>query len=273
MCVLLPSIIWGQIDVSGEIIDQESNNPLKYATIANLTQNISTISDINGEFRLSAKSGDFIQISYIGKQTHTFFASDSSKDLVILMTTQNSKLKTVEVFAHSDLQKSLLYKPRIKSATPEIEPLNLQDRLSLTNWINSPISTLITSLSPRLKRSIEYKNKLYHQDKAFQRYNLKVISQVTQETDPEILQKIRQHCDFSIAQINIWTNYLLSYICQINLDVFWRQASSTVKTTRIVSKLISILLVPSSRLSCHFPLRSPPNNRPISKTLPPGRYC
>ncbi|SNR61561.1 TonB-dependent receptor [Lutibacter flavus] len=69
--VLLISVgsIAQTIKINGRITDKNSNEPIEFATIKVLKNNVFTTSDINGEFTLKAIIGDKVEVSHISFKT------------------------------------------------------------------------------------------------------------------------------------------------------------------------------------------------------------
>ncbi|MGB6034817.1 MAG: carboxypeptidase regulatory-like domain-containing protein, partial [Cryomorphaceae bacterium] len=63
-CSILPLLGFGQVEVSGQLIDNANDQPVAFAQIALMTTDSTIVtgaqSDINGNFTVSAESGNYL---------------------------------------------------------------------------------------------------------------------------------------------------------------------------------------------------------------------
>lgn len=84
LCVHLFS--FGQTtEIEGRVVDKENKEYIPYATVINLTSNAGKIANIDGYFRILAKVGDSIAISYTGYQCFVFVVTDISAIQTVLL--------------------------------------------------------------------------------------------------------------------------------------------------------------------------------------------
>lgn len=90
------SMLWGQQQLAGSVIDSASRLPLKNVTIQNHTINTKTFSDAEGKFSIAAQPGHSISFSLFAHQTHTVVPS-TLEPLKILLSPKINLLQEVEV--------------------------------------------------------------------------------------------------------------------------------------------------------------------------------
>ncbi len=73
--------------IIGKIVDEKTNNSIEYATIKVIKNNIYTISNNNGEFKIKAEEGDLVEISHISYKTV----------VIALQNQQTIKLNPVQI--------------------------------------------------------------------------------------------------------------------------------------------------------------------------------
>lgn len=101
----LPSAVWAQTqsNVSGVIIDS-SDEPLIGVSIQVKGTTHGTITDLNGKFTLSAKTGDILRISYVG-YTSQEIKLTGSQQLRVLMEEDMKRLEEVVVVGYGTQKK------------------------------------------------------------------------------------------------------------------------------------------------------------------------
>ncbi|MBL4746158.1 MAG: TonB-dependent receptor [Flavobacteriaceae bacterium] len=102
--LLLSLTATAQIQISGKVLDKESQNPLEFAEIILLNNKSAVVSgivtDSNGVFKLNAKSGVYkLQISYVGEILYTKNVSVSNKSL---------NLGTIEIVNSQELNEVII---------------------------------------------------------------------------------------------------------------------------------------------------------------------
>ncbi|WP_162842635.1 SusC/RagA family TonB-linked outer membrane protein [Mucilaginibacter pineti] len=84
------------ITISGKVTDT-IGTPLPGATVKNITQNTSTITNDNGTFLISALTGDKITVTFIGYNSYVFTVTENLPYQAIILHSFNSKLDEVIV--------------------------------------------------------------------------------------------------------------------------------------------------------------------------------
>lgn len=99
MIMFLVQLSWGQI-VIGNIID-EDDRPLPGATIINTNSNVGTTSNENGEFVIKTLTGDYLRLSFIGKQTVIKQIPLTKQDTVYLLFIMKDDITKIKEFTVS----------------------------------------------------------------------------------------------------------------------------------------------------------------------------
>ncbi|MGB1040130.1 MAG: carboxypeptidase-like regulatory domain-containing protein [Flavobacteriales bacterium] len=84
----------------GSVIDEE-DNPLIGATILNLNSKKGTVSDGTGRFILETYSGDYIQLSFIGKKTRVKQISVTKQDTIYMIFVLEEDVNKIKEFTVS----------------------------------------------------------------------------------------------------------------------------------------------------------------------------
>jgi hypothetical protein len=95
-----------KIRLSGEIIDEEEGNTVPYVTIANINQQLMTVSDEEGKFSITFDRNDTLEFSALGFDKYRLTLKDSlSSDefyIKIALSQKTYELKEVSVYAYKD---------------------------------------------------------------------------------------------------------------------------------------------------------------------------
>lgn len=83
-------------EISGKVVDNKGLG-LPGATISNLLNNLNTVSDMEGNFKIIANSGDNLKITSLGYVTKTVAASDN---LVVVLAESSNELNEVVVIGY-----------------------------------------------------------------------------------------------------------------------------------------------------------------------------
>ena len=86
-----------QTVIKGRVVDAASGNPLSGATITVVKSKVNSVSDLQGNFTISAKIGDDLVVSNIGFKNRTVNAKGES--LQITLESVSSELDEVVVTA------------------------------------------------------------------------------------------------------------------------------------------------------------------------------
>jgi TonB-linked SusC/RagA family outer membrane protein len=138
MLVLFPSLLCVLSSVAqtgsvtGRVFDSKNNEPIIGATIKVKGQQVSTQTDVNGRFSLSAAEGTLLQISYVGYTTKEVAASHSGT-MTIMIEANASNLDEVVVVAYGSQKKATL-----TGAVATVSSKTFQDR----GPTNNPLANL-----------------------------------------------------------------------------------------------------------------------------------
>lgn len=92
LLIICSFITYGQFTVSGKVVDAESKAPLSSASVYCQNTTIGTITNKEGEFSLSLKSGGYeLIISYTGYQTQRLQIAHSDSHLVAIALAKEEK--------------------------------------------------------------------------------------------------------------------------------------------------------------------------------------
>ncbi|WP_159099933.1 carboxypeptidase-like regulatory domain-containing protein [Porphyromonas gingivicanis] len=85
-------------ELSGKVIDKETQEPLSYCTVFNKANNTGSISNVNGDFKISdVNYSDTIRISMVGYQERFLTLSDFNSNSVVQMSPKTIALDEVVV--------------------------------------------------------------------------------------------------------------------------------------------------------------------------------
>ena len=120
------------ISVSGKVTDV-INHPLEGATVVvkndNILLSMGTLTDIKGEFRISAKAGEVIRISYLGMKSREFTVSAEQPFLKVHLEPEIITLSSTDVVATGYQN---LHKEQTTSAYTKIRTDQLNRQLNRT---------------------------------------------------------------------------------------------------------------------------------------------
>ena len=120
------------ISISGKVTDV-TNHPLEGATVVvkndNILLSMGTLTDIKGEFRISAKAGEVIRISYLGMKSREFTVSAEQPFLKVHLEPEIITLSSTDVVATGYQN---LHKEQTTSAYTKIRTDQLNRQLNRT---------------------------------------------------------------------------------------------------------------------------------------------
>ena len=120
------------ISVSGKVTDV-TNHPLEGAAVVvkndNILLSMGTLTDIKGEFRISAKAGEMIRISYLGMKSREFTVSAEQPFLKVHLEPEIITLSSTDVVATGYQN---LHKEQTTSAYTKIRTDQLNRQLNRT---------------------------------------------------------------------------------------------------------------------------------------------
>lgn len=122
--------------LSGKVIDAETNAPLIGATIKNKSGIATT--DNSGNFKIDCLLNSALTVSYIGYVTSSQTIANCNQELVVKLAMADNKLGEVEITASSSKEKLLLTEPRsiVKLDSTELQRGN---GLFLSDAINTNV--------------------------------------------------------------------------------------------------------------------------------------
>jgi hypothetical protein len=96
--ILISTLAWSQIKISGKVVDSDTRLPIEFATISNLTNRTGIFTTENGDFRITLNHNDTIEISCVGYKTVKLFTPRlENNELTILLTPITRELQEVIV--------------------------------------------------------------------------------------------------------------------------------------------------------------------------------
>src|SRR5579863_1935303 len=104
LCLLSSLVVTAQTRISGKVIGSDDKQPIIGATIKIKGTNVGVVTDVNGNFTLSGKTGYVLVISYIGYQTKQVTVASADLGTITLEVT-NSTLNEVVVTGYQSQRK------------------------------------------------------------------------------------------------------------------------------------------------------------------------
>ena len=140
--ISMSSLFAQQVSVKGSIVDDKTNEPLIGATILEKGTNNGSISNVNGEFTITAPSGSTLVISYIGYLTKQVKVTGES--INVALQSDEKQLDEVVVLGYGTAAKRDLTGSIVKvsskelSGKPNFNPIaSLQGKVSGLSVVNS----------------------------------------------------------------------------------------------------------------------------------------
>lgn len=104
LCTLSSLVVTAQTKITGKVIGSDDKQPVIGATVKIKGTNEGNVTDVNGVFTISAKTGDVLVISYIGYQAKEVPVTGASLGTITLTAT-NSTLNEVVVTGYTAQRK------------------------------------------------------------------------------------------------------------------------------------------------------------------------
>jgi len=152
--LLLSAQSYAQNDVSGyrkitgKITNSKTGEAIAGASISEKgTQNAVT-SGINGEFTLNVKNGETVTITFVGFETQSFKVNASSKNILVQLTEEYSKLTDVVVIGYGVQQKKLVTGATSQVKGEELAKLNTTNALQALQGQAAGVNITSTSGQP-----------------------------------------------------------------------------------------------------------------------------
>src|SRR5258708_11427570 len=122
LCTLSSLVVTAQTKITGKVIGSDDKQPIIGATVKIKGTNVGVVTDVNGDFTLSGKTGYVLVISYIGYQTKSVTVSGPSLGTIVL-DVASSTLNEVVVTGYQTQQK--------KDITGAVATVNITDAKKL----------------------------------------------------------------------------------------------------------------------------------------------
>ncbi len=194
-----------KIQVSGEIVDKEDGAPIPYASIANLSKGLMTVSDEQGRFSISISINDSLEFSSLGYNKHVITLSDTLNsdefNVNIELSRKVYELESVNVYAYKDeesFKKAILEMELPEKEDPE--PIHIPGAYY---GPKKPASATgpISFLSQKFGKKARFEKKLqqiredYNYNKVVnEKFNKELVAEVTGLTD-KVLDKFILFCE------------------------------------------------------------------------------
>jgi len=107
LCTLSSLVVTAQTKVTGKVIGGDDKQPIPAATVKIKGTNSGIVTDVNGNFSLTAKIGDVLTISYIGYQTKSVPVSSASLGTIVLDATNSTLNEVVVTGYQTQLKKDI----------------------------------------------------------------------------------------------------------------------------------------------------------------------
>ncbi len=144
--MLLISPAWAQT-ISGKVVEDTSGEPVAGATVKVKNSSISAMTDVEGNFTISAASGSVLVVSFIGfkESEHTVTSANS---IVIRLQTELSALDEVVVVGYGVQKKKLVTGANINVDGDMIQKQNQLNPLQALQGQAAGVTVLSTSGQP-----------------------------------------------------------------------------------------------------------------------------
>jgi hypothetical protein len=182
------------------VINDSDLEPVSYCNIINKTQNTGTVSDINGDFKISANVNDSIKFRALGYESLTIVLSESMYNYGFIIKLKPTTYEIEELIIEPIVEKPLVTKWEVYT-----KPLPNQGGINIPTGI-SPISLIYDNFSKEAKQK-KYHKKLIYETHDFmiiaEKFNGAMVAQLTGLKDDELID-FMSFCNFS-------KDFLLNY--------------------------------------------------------------
>ena len=107
VCTLSSLVVTAQTKVTGKVIGSDDKQPIPAATVKIKGTNVGIVTDVNGNFTLSAKVGDVLVISFIGYQTKSVPVTGPALGTIVLDVTNSTLNEVVVTGYQTQLKKDI----------------------------------------------------------------------------------------------------------------------------------------------------------------------
>ncbi len=203
----------------GIILNKVDSTPIENAHVINFDSNLGVKSNINGEFRITAKKEDTLLISFIGFKSLKIIASKILKYIYLEKEIYSLDSYTVLPYKNFKEFKDAFVKLEIpdtarnklnQSFVLSVEELRSYEPVTSGLVARGAISALASKFNKRIQDKINYE-KLLERDQyeAFisTRFNRQLIERVTQLKDNKSIKSFMEYCDFTNSFIELSSDY------------------------------------------------------------------
>lgn len=208
--LFLCSSLWASSQsytIEGRVINLNTQSPLIGCSVYNVTRQTGTITNEDGNYRLTVQKGDLVQYSFIGMLPieRTIIESET---INVEMKYLVRKIRDVVINGGSLAKNSVLYNKnferRVKNKFIEPKRKTAQEKMmeaapSITadgGFNFSPITFLYYAFSKKEQRRLQAVIDIQQMDNSNQKYSLEFISAITGEENIDELKDIKAHCYF-----------------------------------------------------------------------------
>jgi TonB-linked SusC/RagA family outer membrane protein len=107
LCILSSMAATAQTKVTGKIIGSDDKQPITGATVKIKGTNVGIVTDVSGNFSLSAKVGDVVIVSFIGYQTKSVPVTGPALGTIVLDLTNSTLNEVVVTGYQTQLKKDI----------------------------------------------------------------------------------------------------------------------------------------------------------------------
>lgn len=146
MLILVTQVLWAQ-SIRGTVLSEEDGEPVAGATIKVRGGTVATLTDATGRFLLNAKSGDVLEVSFIGYQTAQYTVQNA-EEIVIRLSAAQSALDEVVVVGYGVQKKKLVTGANLNVGGELIQQQNTLNPLQALQGQAAGVTILSTSGQP-----------------------------------------------------------------------------------------------------------------------------
>ncbi len=222
----------------GEVID-DLGNDMVHAHIINISANIGTLTNREGQFLIQVKPEDTVRISSVGYKSKLLlipFSGEDNLHEIITLEIDTLALSEATIYpfpATLDALRKEFLIVEIEEELPEIE-LHL-DRAGITPEpqrgvvISGPITALYNAFSKHAKIQKKYQALVYDEAlriKSTQIYNADLVKKITGLTTDEETKKFMEFCELEpefILNSKEYDLYCAIYDCYVEYEKFLKK--------------------------------------------------
>lgn len=207
------------IEITGEIIDSETNDPVPYVHVVNKKAALGTVSNTEGRFWITMDKTDTLLFSAIGFETFAFtLKKEVTTDkmvVTIAMNLSTMELEPVKVFAFRD--EAALKKALINTKVPldenqrgiQLPGFYYGPRKEVKPSLGNPISFIASKFSKEIKEQkklAEVEQEYEYQKVIKAKYNQHVVIKLTGMPEDKV-EKFMEFCNLENSFIGRASEY------------------------------------------------------------------